>query len=161
MCDPIWQDGVNGLNARRWSFSVLFLALGLSSMSGCNGEGPTEGLGNDGYATIQGEVLRASGAVYANGSVFIICGQLEDGWSFGKEGVTNEEGYYAMEMNAPSGTRAGLGIPLDTREFELTCQVRTPSGSPPFATATALVRFEDDSTQRATTTIDLQEDDQG
>lgn len=96
--------------------------------------------------------------MFTKGSVFIVCGQLEDGGLFGREGVTDEEGRYVVEVNAPSGTKVGLGIPQDAREFELDCEVRAPSGSPPFATATAPVRFESDETQRPTTIIDLQEE---
>lgn len=154
MCDTILQEVLNGRTAR----GVPFVAVGLILMSACNGGAPTEGLGNDGYAIVQGEVTRLSGDVFANGSVFIACGQLEDGGLFGREGVTDEEGRYVVEVNAPSGTKVGLGIPADAREFELTCEVRAPSGSPPFAAATAPVRFESDSTQRPTTTINLQED---
>jgi len=156
MCDSILQEVSNRRMVRRWPYRVLFLGLGLSSMSGCNGPTTTATFGHDGYAIIQGEIRRASGDVFANGFVFTVCGQLEEGGLFGREGVTDEEGRYAVEMNAPTGTKTSLGIAPDATEFELTCEVR--AGSPPFAGATAPVRFGSDPTQRSTTTIDLQED---
>lgn len=52
MCDRMLQKLADGRSAP----GMLFLAVGLTVVSACNGGGPTEGLGNDGYAIIQGEV---------------------------------------------------------------------------------------------------------
>jgi hypothetical protein len=132
----------------------MIRTLGVAGLTLLLSTCPFGGPPPDGYARIEGRVLRQDGSPF-QGRGFVLCGFPEDEIpsGFGHEFGISLGGRYGTDIAAPEAFGRGTA----EKTFVLICRVSAPGDQLPFAVRTASVEFARSRSARTTTRIDLRE----